>query len=314
MKSRQVGYVLMAMIALGIIALIVRVVSSSPDELVLSGLLPITTDVVDGVTIRSADGLREAKLVRPGESQIWTINNRPVFQPKLNIFWSVVADFDGAQLVANNPDNHRRMGVADGQGTVLTFLIGDFEQEKFLIGNWSIETGLCYLRRPEKTQVHAIECPGPASQVFDTDPEGWRDPVVMAIPRDEIKSVTFTYVDDEFVMKIEGGEVIVTSGDDQEFADLFQVERLMQAIESLLAIGFADDETARGLPFESPDAVVRVVTGEGARNPATRLRFLERDDGSYYVRTGARTTVYILSEGVAAQLLISKSELVEDGG
>ena len=314
MKSRQVGYVLMAMIALGIIALVVRVVASSPDELVLSGILPISSDVVDGVTIRSADGITVAKLVRPGESQIWSINNQPVFEPKLNIFWSLVADFDGAQLVATNPDNHRRMGVADGQGTVVTFLVRDFEQEKFLIGDWTIETGLCYLRRPGKTPVYAIECPGPAEEVFDPDPEGWRDPVIMAIPRGEIESVTFTYTDDEFVMKIEGGDIIVTSGNEQEFADLVQVERVMQAIESLQAIGFADDETARGLAFNSPDAVVRVTTGEGAQNPATRVRFLKRDDGSYYVRTGARSTVYILSEAAAAQLLIAKSELVEDRG
>ena len=88
----------------------------------------------------------------------------------------------------------------------------------------------------------------------------------------------------------------------------------MQAIESLQAIGFADDETARGLAFDSPDAVVRVTTGEGAQNPATRVRFLKRDDGSYYVRTGARSTVYILSEAAAVQLLIAKSELVEDRG
>ena len=314
MKSRQVGYVLMAMIALGIIALIVRVVASRPDELVLSGLLPITTDVVDGVLIRSGDGESEAKLVRPGESQIWTIKNQPVFAPKLNVFWSLVADFDGAQLVATNPDNHERMGVADGQGAVLTFLVGDFEQEKFLIGNSTRQAGLCYLRRPGKTQVHAIECPGPASNIFDPDPEGWRDSVVMAIPRGEIESVTFTYADEEFVLKIEGGEIIVTSGNDQEFADVFQVERVMQVIEGLLATGFADDETARGLPFDTPDAVVRVVTGEGARNPTTLVRFLKREDGSYYVRTGARSTVYILSEGVAAQLLISRGELVENGG
>ena len=314
MKSRQVGYVLMAMIALGIIALIARILTSSPDELVLSGLLPITTDVVDTIIIESADGRSRAKLVRPGESRIWTINNQKVFEPKLNIFWSLVADFDGAQLVATNPDNHERMGVADGQGTVLTFMVRDFEQEKFVIGQWSPDAALCYLRRPGKTDVHAIECPGRASDVFDPDPEGWRDPIVMAISRNEVQSITFTYADEEFVLAIEGGEIVVLSGGEQEFADVFQVERVMQAVEGLLADGFAHEEIVKTLAFDSPDAVVRVVTHEGAESPTTRLRLLRRDDGSYYARTGASPTVYILSERVASQLLISRSELVESGG
>lgn len=314
MKSRQVGYVLMAMIALGIVALIGRVVTSAPDELALSGLLPITTDVVDGVIIESADGQSQAKLVRPGESQIWAINSQPAYGAKLNLFWSVVADFDGAQLVATSPSNHERMGVADGQGTVLTFLVGEFEQEKFYIGEWTPETRLCYLRRPGKTDVHAIECPGPASDVFDPDPDGWRNPIIAAIPRSAVASITFTYSDEEFVITPEEGELVVVSGDRRDFADLFQVQRVMQAIEGLIASGFADDETATMLSFDSPDVVIRVVTGEEAQTPTTRLRFLEREDGSYYVRTGGSPTVYILSEPAAAQLLVTREELIEDGG
>ena len=313
MKSRQVGYVLMAMIALGVIALIVRVVASKPEDLVLSGLLPIASDVIDGVTIRSGDGQTEAKLVRPGESSIWTIKNKPVFEPKLNLFWSLVADFEGSQLVATNSDNHVRMGVADGQGTVVSFLVGDFEQEKFIIGSWTPEAHLCYLRRPGKTDVHAIECPGPASQFFDPDPNGWRDPVVMAIPSAEVDSVTFTYPDEEFVLKPEGTDIIVISGAEVQFADPVQVDRVLGSVASLLAIGFVDDEAAKSLEFDSPDAVVRVVTKEGARNPTTRVRLLRREDGSYYARTGARSTVYILSESSAARLLVTKSELVENG-
>ena len=314
MKSRQVGYVLMAMIALGIAALIGRVVTSSPDELVLSGLLPITTDVVDGVIIESPDGRSRAKLVRPGESQIWTIDNQPAYEAKINLFWSVVADFDGAQLVAANPATHERMGVADGQGTVLTFLVGEFEQEKFYVGEWSQDARLCYLRRPGKTDVHAIECPGPASDVFDSNPDGWRNPVIAAIPRSEVASITFTYPDEEFVITPEDGELVVISGDRRDFADLLQVQRVMQIMEGLVASGFADEETAAALSFDSPDVVIRVVTAEEAQTPTTRLRLLEREDGSYYVRAGGSPTVYILSEPVASQLLVTREEIVEDDG
>ena len=143
---------LMALIAIGIAGLIVRAVSSGSDELVLSGLLPISQDVVTRVTVRSSNGESEARLVRIGD--VWTINNQQAFPPKLAQFWSLVSDIDGARLIATNEYNHRRMGVAEDQGTVVSFYLDEFIQEQFIVGEWSSDVRLCYLRA-------AREDPGP---------------------------------------------------------------------------------------------------------------------------------------------------------
>lgn len=311
MKNKQVGYVLMALIILGVMSLIGKIVVSSSDELTLSGLLPITSDVIDGVIIESNDSTNKAKLVRPGDSQIWLIQNHEVFQPKLDIFWTLVAGFNGAQLVSTNPNNHSVLGVIDGQATEVTFLVGDFEQEKFLIGSWDSNTRLCYIRRLGKNDVHAIECPGKASEVFDPDPLRWRNPIIVAIPSNDIESVTFTYPAEEFMLKIEGNDIVVADANGQQFADLYRVEQIINLIGGLTSSDFADAQTVQDLTFDAPDAIIRIVTHEQASTPTTRVKFLKDSDGSYYVKTGSNPTVYSLNKEIAEALLVSSSDLVE---
>ena len=142
MNSRQVGVVLGVLIAIAVAGLVVRVVTSEPEEVVLSGLLPLSQDVVDRVRISTPQDGLEATLERRGEGASWTVQNQPAFQPKLDAFWQAVSDIESsAQLIAMNPNNHERMGVSDDSATVVSFLLGDFEQEKLLIGTWRPPSG-----------------------------------------------------------------------------------------------------------------------------------------------------------------------------
>ncbi len=61
MKSRQVGIVLIGLIVIGLAGLIIRVVSAGSDEVVLTGLIPISKDAIDRVVIRSGEQQAELK-------------------------------------------------------------------------------------------------------------------------------------------------------------------------------------------------------------------------------------------------------------
>lgn len=308
MKSRQVGFVLIAMIVIGVAGLVIRVVSSGTDEVVLSGLLPISSDVVNRVVItKEEEPSSEAMLVRLGDT--WTINNQPAFTPKLDMLWTAVSDIqNNAQLVATNPRNHKRMGVEQSDGIVVSFYLDEFEQEKFIIGKWSSNVGLCYIRRPQKKEVYGIPCPAPvsASEIFDPRPEGWLDPIIISIPRSEVESVAFTYPDDEFVVSLEEGDWVLVDEKESEPANLIQIDTMLRSLELLFADGFASEEESRGLDFEGSFASVRIVTASGASVPTTRLRILERDDISYYLKTPARPTIFIVNKNLIDLLLRSK--------
>ena len=306
MKSRQVGFVLIALIAVGIAGLIARVASSGSDELTLSGLLPLAPDVVTKATIRSNES--EVELVRVGDS--WRAGSYPAFSAMVEQFWTAVADMDGAQLVATNPDNHERIGVKKGQGTVVSFYLGPAIQEQFIVGKWTSDVRLCYIRRSGKNDVYGIPCLRP--DVFAARTDNWRNPLIVAIPTDEVESITFTYPGEEFVLETRGGEWVVTSGEQEQPADLWTVRDALTALEVLVAMGFADDEETKGIDIAAPDASLRVVTRTGASAPTTRLRFFERGDGSFYVTTPAQATVFVLDEATADALLKASADFVQE--
>ena len=287
MKGRQVGFVLMALIAVGIAGLIVRAVSSGSDELVLSGLLPLAQEVVNRVEIRSPDS--ETELVRIGE--VWNSGSFPVFEPKLEQFWAAVAQMDGAQLVATNPTNHERMRVTSEQGTRVSFYLGQAIQEQFIIGAPTVDVQSCFAKRAGQDEVYSVQCPAP--NIFDPNPDGWRDPVVAAISPIEVESITFSYPDEEFVVRISDGDWIVTDGIDEHPTDLVQLDTVMRALV-LVARGFADEDESKELKFDSPDVTISVATRAGATTPSTRLRILKRDDSSFYVRVPTQPTVFIV--------------------
>ncbi len=318
MNSRQLIAVLALLVAIAVAGLVVRVVTSEPEEVVLSGLLPISQDVINRVRISTPQDGLEATLERRGEGAPWTINNQPAFQPKLEALWQAVSDIENiAQLIAMNPDNHARMGVADDNATVVSFFLGDFEQEKLLVGTWSPDVGLCYVRRFGNDEVYGIPCPSPisAGDIFDSLPDGWLDPVILNIPRSEIETLTFEYADEQFDLTFTGADWVVRDESGEAPADLALVDSVLRVVELLFAEGFATAEEAEGLRFDNPTASVRIVTRSGATNPTTRIRVLERDDLSYYVKTPVRNTVFLVNRNLLDLLLLSREELSsEDGG
>ncbi|MCI0439759.1 MAG: DUF4340 domain-containing protein [Chloroflexi bacterium] len=309
MKSRQVGFVLVGLIAIGLAGLVIRLVSAGSDEVVLSGLIPISQDAIDRVVIRSAD--QEAELRR--FEQDWQVNNNTIFTPKLEQFWDAVDKMEngGALLVSENPAYHDRIGVTPEKATLVTFRIGGLDAETFLVGKWEPDVRLCYLRRQGRDEVYAIPCARP--DVFDPDPDGWRNPIIVSIPRAEITAIEFIYPEETFSVRPVGpNNWVVTAADGSEQpADLAMVDFLLTIAEQrLIASGFASEEEAQGLNFEQPKAAVRFVTSPNSAFPTTRLRFLDRDDATYFVSTPADATVFILNKALGDAMLVTREDVV----
>ena len=298
-----------ALIIIGLAGLIIRLVSTESDELTLDGILPITPDVVNRVVI-SGD-LEEAILVKVGNT--WQIGRDLTFEDRLNALWVTVSEIDGAQLVALNPANHSRMGVQDGQGIRVSFYRGEFKQEEFIVGQWSPQVRFCYLRRPGKDKVFGVPCP--FGNIFDPNPNSWRNPVVTRIPRAEIDRIEFAYPDEEFVLAPGGRGWTVDDGSSIEPANLFVLEGVLRNIERLVAADFATAQEAKGLDFNGPDAIsIRIITAPDALSPTTRVRLLPRDDLSYYAKTPVQSTVFILGNAVTELLLLRAQDIIASGG
>ena len=305
MKGSQVLLVLIVLIGLGIAGLVVRVVSAGSQESVLSGLLPISPDVIDGVTLRT--GEQEVNLVKVND--IWRAGDFPAFDLKLVQMWSAVDKFDGAQLIATNPKNHARMGADLEQGIEVMFLLGEAVQERFIIGSqWSPTVHLCYLRRQEQDKVYAVRCPMP--DTFDTNLDGWRNPIVLSIPRNEVETFTIRYPDDEFVLKLVDSVPTLVADNEEGPANQLLVEFLLQVTEALIASGFASEDEAREIDFDFPDVSLLVRTREDSQYPTTRVIFVKRPDGDYYVKNTSTRTVFIVEGAVVDTVLRPREEFL----
>ena len=317
MKSRQLGIVLIALIVVGIAGLIFRVVASGSDEIVLEGLIHVGPDSTDRVLIEG-DG-NQAELVRQGDAgeYNWFVDNQPVFARVMDQFWQAVSDLYEAQLVSTNPVNHQRMGVVDGESIEVSFFQGRRSlQEKLIIGTWKPDVRLCYIRRSGHVETHGIPCP--IGNVFSPVSDNWKNPVITAIPPNEIQEVQFTYADggeirEEFALRPnEDGEWMVTSSDGTEApASPFAVNSILGSLQIVVASGFATEEETESLNFALPDAMVRVLTYDEAPTPSTRLRLLRKDDQSMYLRVPSTGTVYIVDSRVLGPLLLELDQVTD---
>ena len=305
------GLVLVALIFIGFAGLILRYVSTESDELTLDGILPVRQEVINKVTI-SGD-FDEATLVKV--AGIWQIERDPTFDDRMNALWEAVNEIDGAQLIAVNPANHSRMGVEDGQGIRVSFYRDDFIQEEFIVGQWTPDVRFCYMRRPGKDEVYGVPCR--FGNIFDPDPNSWRNPVVTSIPRGAIDRIEFAYPDEEFVLTPggRGWTVAVDDGSTIEPANLFVLEGVLRNIERLIARDFATVQEAGDLDFNGPDAIsIRIITSPDAISPTTRVRLLRRDDLTYYAKTPVQSTVFILGNTVTDFLLLRAQDIIASGG
>lgn len=299
MKSKQIGYVFIAVIVIGMAGLALRLISAGSSELTLEGILPVSPDVIDAVTIDSPSG-QQSKLEKV--NGVWLIGREEAFAPKLTQLWAATLDIDGAQLIAQNPANHARMGVEEGQGVNVAFWLGEFKQEEFIVGDWTQRVRLCYLRKPARNEVYAVPCP--YGNIFDADSDGWRNPVVARIPRAAVQSVEFAYPDEEFLIRREAQHWVVEEDDAVEPADVFAVNAVLGTLEALIASGFAPESETQSLDFTGPEGIsIRVITQEDSGFPTTRVRLLPRDDVSFYARTPLQPTIFIVDARIAAGLL-----------
>ena len=307
MKGKQLGIVLTSLIVLGILAIIVRIVFSGDSAYELEGLLPISEDVIDSVTIESTDSSLTLYKVEVGA---WEVERYPAFEPKMSEFWQHVFDIEQAQLVARNAKHHQLLGVNQEDSTKLNFFLGPSLQESFHIGKWSQDVRLCYVRKAGKDDVYGIPCP--RGNVFSANPDAWRNPIVYSVPYSEIESFDFLYPDSQQNFSLILNEDMTWSARNStsdQLANLTMLQYLFQAVQIIPAVGFADETVSKTLDFDAPDGALRINTLDTSNTPTTRLKFIKKYESTYYVKLSSQSTVFIMDGQTAEFLMMDISDI-----
>ena len=318
MGGKQVGFVFAALVILGIAALVFRFISAEPDEILLTGVAPLTEETLDKVVIRN----NEFETIIEKVDGDWQVGPYPVQRRRFEDMWSTTQLFDEAELIATNPENHPVMGVSPENGTLVEFWNEGELIEEFFVGDqqfapigervitpWQNYVRLCYLRNPDEDDVYGIFCDFPDR--FLPDPKFWKHPLITEIPRDEVESISFRYPEEEFNLRIENSVWVVS----QDGAEVGQANpevmlELLQAVEYMVTSDFpTDDELAR-LNFDLADITMFIQVRTGAISRSARLLLLERDEGGYFVKRQGQDYAFVIGDQVAPFILKRLANLI----
>ena len=302
MKARQVGLVLALLVGVAVAGLVLRVVSEASAPSTLSGIFPVAEEVVDQVLIQSAEG--EARLIKADDE--WRIGIHKVFELRLAGLWSVSERLRQSQLVAEEPVHHERLGVDQRNAVRVSFFKGESAVEELLIGHWSPQAGLAYVRRPvdDATFSMPVNLPG----VFESNPNAWRNPVVLDLQPEEITSVTLMYPDSRVALERGDAGWAVVTPEGRDEGDPARVAALLQSLAPLLTDDFPTDREARDVSFAEPDAAIEIIsTGD---RPFIVVSFVQRDEDSYYVKLADENTVYLFNRATTDALLRGQEDFL----
>jgi hypothetical protein len=196
------------------------------------------------------------RLERGGDA--WTVNGFQADSSAVARFLRAIDEVEVAAVVATNPANHARLGVAadsawaltaDGSGTVL-------------LGKAGNRFRTSYARLPDTDRVSLIEGDlrsAAARPLFD-----WRNKVVLQADTAAVASIHVTR--DGLEVVYERRDSTWTTGDEE--ADATTVRNILQELAGLRASGFAPQDAE--MPDEA-DRLVRAMDAEGNEIAAVTL-------------------------------------------
>ena len=321
MKGSQLTFVLIAVIALGIVGVAARLVTATDsDERALTGVPQLTEEVVDRVVFRSIKhGTTTEMALIDGQ---WMAGAYPTPDVWLQLLWGTTPRFDGADLVSTNTDNHRLMGVDAETGTEVQFWNGDNLIDQFIVGDrynppppnnpearvespWSPRAQRCYLRYEDRDEVYSVYCPFPNR--FNSDIRAWTDPIIFRMPLEDLGGFAYVYPDDAFNVEIiERRWAVVVDGEAHQAAPSV-MEALIQEVPNFVSSGIPSAEEVRRLDLTQPDITVWVLAFDQAVSETVQLHFYDKEGGGYYVKDATKSYLYTLEEEAAARLLIPRA-------
>jgi len=254
----------------------------------------------DTISLRRTDGT-------------WVVGAFAADTAKIRTLLENLPELHADQLVARNPSNHERLGVAEGTGRRIEVYTESGGPFAFRLGNRDLAAGGYYVREPEGDEVFRLD--GPTGGYLSRDRDGWRDRVIARVDTAAVRDLIIRRGGDETVLRLADGAWTV----DGAAADTAAVRSMLRLLANLSTSGFPSDEQARTTDFSTPDAELDVfVEGGGGvtdRELGLGLRLVQDEDaGDWLVRRLDGSDVYRLAAFAVRQLLPATDVLLPGSG
>ena len=264
-----------------------------------TGIIFIDPNIINSIQI--SNNKNTSSLYKVNES--WRIGKQTVFEPKLSLFWKAIANIQKSELISINPKNFQRMGFDDSDKTLVRFFLESTLQEEFLVGKWDQDTKTCFIKKLNIDQVYGFTCP--YENIFATDPDMWRNPIILSFPPQNIDSIKFSYPDREFEINLsESGWIL--NNNPEIMLDTTKIAQFANLTQLLLADGFLTEEEAVKVDFNQSDALITFIPKPKTSSTISRIRLKQIDANKVAIKSGNSPIIYFLNLVNAQQLLPSE--------
>lgn len=286
-------------VAYGLASLVTgRAGSDAGDTAALASAL----DGLDAASVQEVVFQRPRDTVRltPSDGS-WAVNGYAADSARAAGLWSAL-DPEGIDgVVARNPQNHARLGVAADSAPRAVFRTVDGETTTLLVGNTGPTYSSAYVRLEGADEVVLLD--GELRSAARRGVDAWRDKEIVRVDTSAVARLDVTRDGARSVLeRSQDGWTV-----DGEAADEASVHDLLRALARLEASGFAPDTAV----IRSPDRRLAALNASGDTLAALEL---ESADGSdVRVRANGDATVYHLSSYRADRLTPEAAQLRSDG-
>jgi hypothetical protein len=249
-------------------------------------LVPVPAEQVDTVEIASPE---DTIRLLPDVSGGWTVNGYEASASMMVELFDGLGDSISAELVAQSPSSHERMGVDDQGGTHFRVIRGDRALLHLIAGERGRLFNSRYVRLAGADEVYLLE--GPLVPAFDRALNEWREKRIAEVEPDLIARVAIQHGRRAYT--VERRDSTTWELSDGTPVDSAAMDRLLEGYRSLAAQGsaFATPAQVDSADFAKPDRGVTLLDERG--DTLLGLAFDSTASG-FWVRRAENGTVFQL--------------------
>ena len=278
--------------------LVASVFSRGEGAIEASGAITRYLDGLDGASVEAVTIRRAGDTIALERSgTAWTVNGFPADSGSVARLTTALDEAEISDLVATNPANHARMGVAADSAAEVELTVGGTART-LLVGDAGRQFGTAYVRLPDQDEVYLLEGDVRAQVVRDLD--AWRNRTMIAIDTAAVARLEVERDGDAY--EIVRGDSAWTFEGGGEVAPV-ALNGMLSELARLVATGFvAEGDSIAEL---DPAAVTRAYDAEGTVLAEITLG---SGSGDRWARTASDDYLYRVSSFRAGRVAPTREE------
>ncbi len=309
MSPKQLLHIAIALVVVVFLWGLVEIIGRGTDVVDERPLLvPVTAGEVDSVLIEGPDDTIVVARAVPADAddfaERWLVNGHEASTSMVNELFDALGDSTKAELVAQNPASHARMGVDSAGGTHVRIVGGDRTLLHLVTGERGRPFRSRYVRLAGDDAVYLLQ--GPLVPALDRRENDWREKRIAQIDPDRIARVTVASPRSSYT--VERRDSVTWQFVGGSPVDSATMARLLEGYRTLTAQGaaFANPTQVDSADFTRPDRRVTLVDAAG--DTLLALAFDSTESG-YWVRRAPGGTVFELFRWKGEEIAPSDSAL-----